>query len=87
MDSTHVKCTDSQCPLDCMRSLKPLSVPAQNRIAEINKGNNLEICHVNTQENPADMPSSGVTSKEFKDSTVLWNEPQWLQASFTEWPT
>ena len=59
----------------------------QNRIAEINKNNNVEFCYINTHENPGDMPSRGATSKELKDSTVWWNRPQWPQASFTEWPT
>ena len=66
----HVVWTDSQCVLNWIKSKKPLSVFVQNRINEVNKSE-VELRYINTKDNPADIPSRGLTAKELKESTFM----------------
>ena len=79
--------TDSQCVLNWIKSTKPLSVFVNNRIAEIKEVENVEFRYINTKENPADLPTRGITSQELKESDLWWHGPAWLQNKKEEWPT
>lgn len=43
--------------------------------------------HVAGSDNPADLISRGLSSKDLCSSTLWWTGPKWLQLSQTEWPT
>ena len=43
--------------------------------------------YVNTNENPADMITRGISSKKFKENLQFWiHGPQWLSNDFEKWP-
>ena len=65
--------TDSKCVLNRLKSKKHLSVFVKNRITEITNEKNVEFRYINTNDNPADLPSRGMSSKELKQSTLWWN--------------
>ena len=75
--------TDSQCVLNWLKNKKPLSVFLKNRIAEITNEKNIEFRYINTKDNPADLPSRGMISKELTQSTLWWNGPEWLKDDLT----
>ena len=79
--------TDSQCVLNWLKDKKPLSVFVKNRITEITNEKNVEFRYINTKDNPADLPSRGMSSKELKQSTLWWNGPEWLKDDLPSWPT
>ena len=75
--------TDSQCVLNWLKNKKPLSVFLKNRIAEITNEKNIEFRYISTKNNPADLPSRGMISKELKQSTLWWNGSEWLKDDLT----
>ena len=70
---------DSKCILNWLKSKKLLSVFVKNRITEITSEKNVEFRYINTNDNPADLPSRGMSSKELKQSTLWWNGLEWLK--------
>ncbi len=42
--------------------------------------------YVPTTDNPADLPSRGMTAQELVSSQLWWHGPQWLANSQSEWP-
>ena len=54
--------TDSQCVLNWSKIEKPLSVFTKNRITKITNEKNVEFRYMNTKDNPADLPSRGMSS-------------------------
>ena len=77
---------DSECILNWLKSKKTLSVFVKNRITETTNKKNVEFRYINTKNNPADLPSRGISSKELKQSTLWWNVPEWLKAGLPSWP-
>ena len=71
---------DSKCILNWLKSKKTLSVFVKNRITETKNEKNVEFRYINTKNNPADLPSRGISSKELKQSTLWWNGREWLKA-------
>ena len=66
---------------------KPLSVFVKNRITEITNEKNVKFRYINTKDNPEDLPSRGMSSKELKQCTFWWNGPEWLKDDLPSWPT
>lgn len=49
-------------------------------ITEVNQWN-----HIGTQENPADISSRGLRSRELLVVPLWWNGPTWLERDETDW--
>ena len=79
--------TDSQCVLHWLKSSKPLSTFVKNRIAEITEEKNVEFRYINTKDNPADIPSRGMSSEDLQSCKLWWNGPDWLKDDISSWPT
>ena len=77
--------TDSQCVLHWLKSTKPLSVFVENRTKEI-KEHPFDFRYVTSEENPADMATRGLTSKQFQNNEVWWHGPTWLKHDVICWP-
>ena len=79
--------SDSQIVLYWLKSPKKLNRFVTNRVIEINEltsGYPWRYCP--SEENPADLLTRGITSRQFQDST-LWREgPAWLLDN-RKWPT
>ena len=73
--------------LKLVKEQETLSVFVKNRITEITNKKNVEFRYINTKDNPADLPSKGISSKELKQSTLWWNGPEWLKDDLPSWPT
>lgn len=78
---------DSKCVLDWLKQKDNKDVFVRNRVKEIVKDNDINFRYVSTKENPADMPTRGITIEELKRSTLWWNGPEWLKKSEDQWPT
>ena len=61
--------TDSQCVLNWIKTKKPLSVFLRNRLTEITREKNVEFRYIHTKENPADLPSRGLSSNNLKGNS------------------
>ena len=59
----------------------------KNRITEITNEKNVEFRYINTKDNPADLPSRGMSGKELKQSTLWWSGPEWLKDDLPSWST
>ncbi|XP_055621988.1 uncharacterized protein LOC129765600 [Toxorhynchites rutilus septentrionalis] len=58
-----------------------------NRVAEIQRLTpNVVWRHVPSLENPADLLSRGMISKDLMDSSLWWNGPEWLATTNHLWP-
>ena len=79
--------TDSQCVLNWIKTKKPLSVFLRNRLTEITREKNVEFRYIHTKENPADLPSRGLSSNELKGNSLWWKGPEWLTHNQVSWPT
>ena len=88
LDNTKITpWTDSQCVLNWIKNKKPLSVFAQNRLSEITSEKNVEFHYIHTTENPAELPSRGLSSNELKGNSLWWKGPEWLTDDQMSWPT
>ena len=79
--------TDSQCVLHWIRSKRQLSTFVQSRITEITAEENISFSYVNTEDNPADIPTRGMTALELNRSKMRFHGPAWLKTNKQEWPT
>ena len=61
--------TDSQCVLNWIKTKKPLSAFLRNRLTEITREKNVEFRYIHTKENPADLPSRGLSSNNLKGNS------------------
>ena len=78
--------TDSKCVLWWITSNKLLEVFVENRLKEIRASPNTEFRYVPTAENPADLPTRGLTFDQLVDSTLWWYGPEWLRQEEISWP-
>ena len=80
-DSMNVICwlvADSRC----------LHVFVGTRVAKIQELTDTQRWHwVDTDNNPADIPSRGVTAGKLRDNKLWWNGPPFLLQGRTAWPT
>lgn len=64
--------------------LKPF---VANRVAEIQELSQTATWrHVPTKDNPADLPSRGVSPSQLKECSLWWNGPSWLSEDNMSWP-
>lgn len=57
-----------------------------NRVHEI-RSSEAEIRWVSGTQNPADLPSRGMTASELKNSQLWWHGPQWMYLDEEHWPS
>ncbi|XP_057305456.1 uncharacterized protein LOC130642387 [Hydractinia symbiolongicarpus] len=84
-----IKCilwTDSMCVLSWIKGTKTSSVFVNNRISEIKQLPNTTIKYINTKENPADLPTRGLSSEALSSCNLWWHGPKWLTKDQTFWP-
>lgn len=64
------------------------SVFVANRVGEIQRLTELsEWRHVPSSQNPADLLSRGINSRELIDSVPWWHGPDFLQVDSKQWPS
>ena len=78
--------TDSMCALSWIKGAKTTSVFVNNRISEITQSSNTVFKYINTRENPADLPTRGMSIKELLNCKLWWYGPPWLLGDQTTWP-
>ena len=71
--------------MDWIFSTHALPTFVKNRIKEIHTANT-EFRHVDSKENPADLPSRGISVNELINSKTWWHGPQWLSQQPNNWP-
>ena len=79
--------TDSQCVLNWIKTKKSLSFFVRNILTEITSEKNLEFRYIHTKENPADLPSRGLSNSDLKENSLWWKGPEWLKQDQISWPT
>lgn len=58
-----------------------------NRVSEIHESTNpSQWQHVNTEDNPADCVSRGISPENLKTHNIWWNGPDWLKLPSEHWP-
>ncbi|XP_070541647.1 uncharacterized protein [Ptychodera flava] len=76
---------DSQIVLHWLRSDKTLPRFIRNRVNEIRTTiPNATFKYCPTRDNPADVLTRGINSKQLKESQLWWNGPYWLKTG--DWP-
>ncbi|XP_043063201.1 uncharacterized protein LOC122319671 [Drosophila yakuba] len=59
-----------------------------NRVTKIAQATKTENwSHVQSEHNPADLASRGVSLQDLADSLLWWHGPTWLQNPRNQWPT
>ncbi len=78
--------TDSMIVLSWLeKPLFKLKVFVSNRVAQIReKLPEVQWRHVNSSDNPADLPSRGVSANSLVESHIWWHGPKWLSSG--AWP-
>ncbi len=70
------------------KPLHKMKVFVANRIAMIRDFlQDSEWQHVQSEYNPADLPSRGVSAKELAKSELWWKGPPWLSLQVQQWPS
>lgn len=77
---------NSQCVLDWIESKKSLATSVDNRIKEIKRNKDINSFYISTKENPADIGSRGMSTKQLQVNQLWWNGPEWLLKPNIEWP-
>ncbi|CAF1573915.1 unnamed protein product [Didymodactylos carnosus] len=77
---------DSKCVLYWIANKRLKSAFVENRLKEIRLCENTEFRYVSTTENPADLPTRGMSTLELKTSNLWWNGPEWLHQGKDQWP-
>ena len=79
--------TDSTTVLWWLRSDRELDVFVGNRVCKILDYSNVkQWFHVRTAENPADIPTRGMSGKKLAACTLWWQGPSFFKDSMEEWP-
>ena len=76
--SERILWTDSKCVLLWLQSQARLAVFIENRIKELRRESEVQFRHVQSEENPADQVTHGLTPTEIADSDQWWHGPHWL---------
>ena len=77
--------TYSKCILLWLRSKKMLSPFTQRREDEIKSSGNTDFSYVPTYDNPGDISSRGMGTKELQECTLRWHRPNWLSQGKDNW--
>ena len=79
--------TDSTTVLWWLRAHRELDVFVGNRICRILDQSRLsQWFYVNTKENPADIPTRGMSGKKLAKSKLWWEGPAFLRCNPDDWP-
>ena len=70
--------TDSQCVLNWVKTNKPLSIFVKDSIAEIRSEPDIIFKYINTNDNPADIPTRGESVTDLKSRVLWWKGPEWI---------
>ena len=76
-----------KCILNWIKTKKSLSVFVRNILTEITSEKNVEFRYIHTNDNPADLPSRGLSSSDLKENSLWWKGPEWLKQDQISWPT
>ena len=78
---------DSRVALCWIKNEKPWKQYVQNRVQEIRSLSAKEAWrHCPGSQNPADLPSRGLTANDLATNSMWWNGPEFLQRKENEWP-
>ena len=77
---------DSQCVLSWIGSRRTFSTFVENRLKEIREQKEIKFHYIASSENPADMVSRGIGTKDLRDNDLWWNGPEWLLSPSDRWP-
>ena len=78
--------TDSKCVLYWIKNKDGKSTFVKNRIKEILQDDSINFRYINTKENPADLPTRGLSSDELINQKIWWHGPEWLSLDMDDWP-
>ena len=78
--------TDSTCVLHWLKSSKPLPVFVANRVKEILRASDVNFHYVPPSDNPADLPTRGLSAAEIAKANLWWYGPSWLKNLEDTWP-
>ena len=79
--------TDNQCVLHWIMGKKPLITFFQNQVKEITETKDISFRYVETNQNPADLATRGVSAQDLDTCELWWRGPKWLQDRQKTWPT
>ena len=69
-----------------MKTHKSLPVFVDNRVKEVLKATDISFRYVPLNENPADLPTRGLSGEEISKAKLWWYGPSWLKNSEDTWP-
>ena len=79
--------TDSTTVLWWLRTYRELDVFIGNRVCRVLDGSRVEQwLHVRTHENPADIPTRGMSGKKLAGNSLWWEGPSFLKRPRSSWP-
>ena len=79
--------TDSTTVLWWLRTHRELDVFVGNRVCKILENSSLaQWFHVRTHQNPADIPTRGMSGKKLAECDLWWNGPEFFTLSKGDWP-
>ena len=78
--------TDFQCILQWIKNRENTSVFVRNLITEIINGTDVAFWYINTKQNPAAIPTQGLSTKKLKNNKLCCYGPEWLWQDPNEWP-
>ena len=78
--------TDSKCVLHWLQSKKMISDFIQRRVNEIKSSGNTDFRYVATHDNPGDIASRGMDTKELQECKLWWHGSSWWSQDKDNWP-
>ena len=58
----------------------------ENRVAEIKRETDITFRYIPSDQNPADLPTRGLSVSEISEAKLWWHGPEWLKESEKLWP-
>ena len=55
-------------------------------MAEIKRASDITFRYISSDQNPADLPTRGLSANELSDATLWWHGPRWLEKPEMLWP-